>query len=458
MKNSSFDLAGILEAEGQISTKKMMRYVFSLSLPGMLAQVSSILMQYIDSSMVGALGAGSSASIGLVLPGTWVLGSLLRSCGIGFTVQTAHCIGAGEKFKAKRILFNGLFTCVFFSLILALIASSISFFLPSWLGSPKDLQNEASWYFLIFSASSPFFALIDFFTGMNQCSGNMKIPGILNGAMCFLDILFNWFFIYRCNLGVKGAALGSVCAVFLTSAVMAVYTFFFSNVFKFEKNIRLDIKKNWKPDFPCIKSAMVTSFPVAVESTAFSGALVAVTKIIAPLGAVSLAANSFATTAESLCYMPVYGIQEAAAALTGQSYGAKRNNLVKGFSAITVMYGAFFMAFTGIVMYFLCPVVFRFITPDIQIQQLAVEILRIELFAEPFFGCSIVAAGALRGKGDTLVPGIMNLFSLWVVRIGLSLLLVEKYALKGIWIAMAVELTFRGIILVLRLAVSSGKN
>lgn len=150
--------------------------------------------------------------------------------------------------------------------------------------------------------------------------------------------------------------------------------------------------------------------------------------------------------------MPGYGVQEATTTLVGQSYGAKRKDLIRSFSWITVAYGMGIMALIAVVMYFTCPYIFAFITPDLQIQELSVKILRIALFAEPLFGASIVATGALRGKGDTLVPSIMNLFSLWVVRLGLSFMLVKPYGLVGIWIAMATELCFRGLIMLCRLA------
>jgi Na+-driven multidrug efflux pump len=66
------------------------------------------------------------------------------------------------------------------------------------------------------------------------------------------------------------------------------------------------------------------------------------------------------------------------------------------------------------------------------------------------YAVSIVASGALRGAEDTLVPSIMNLVSIWVVRIGLSILLVGKLGLIGVWIAMATELSVRGILLLIR--------
>lgn len=480
-----FDLSELLNSNSPVSLGRQISLVWHLSIPGMLAQISSILMQYIDAAMVGFLGAEQSASIGLVASSTWVMGSLLHALCIGFTVQTAHLVGAGEKFKTKNLLFNAFLCCGIFSLLLLLLGVALSFKLPLWLGAGEALFDDAFWYFLIFCLSSPFFEVVYLLSGMLQCSGNMKIPGFLNALMCFLDIVFNFVFIFLWGLGVKGAALGSSCAAFVTALLFLYFTLFKSECFAvfgrsgkskvqvkaedgFEVSGNLEQRgESWEfsslegaegfkrggfyLDLTAIKKALKLALPVAVESSAFSGALVVVTKIVSPLGAVSLAANSFATTAESLCYMPGYGIAEAATTLAGQSFGAKKKGLVRSFSWITVVYGMVLMTGMGLAMYFACPLVFNFITPDPAIRRLSVQVLRIELFAEPLFGASIVAMGALRGLGDTFVPSLLNLFSLWVVRLSLSVLLVKSYGLKGIWFAMAVELCFRGIVLLLRL-------
>jgi Na+-driven multidrug efflux pump len=85
-----------------------------------------------------------------------------------------------------------------------------------------------------------------------------------------------------------------------------------------------------------------------------------------------------------------------------------------------------------------------------EVRALAASVLRIELLAEPLFGASIVAAGALRGAGDTMVPSLMNLGSIWLVRICLALALVGPLGLTGAWIAMAVELCVRGLLMLYR--------
>lgn len=450
MSESSFDLSILLEKNPNLSFNQRLDFVWKLSIPGVMAQISSIIMQYIDAAMVGALGADASAAIGLVASSTWVLGSLSHALSIGFTVQVAHAVGAGEKLQAKKIFVQGIFSCFIFSLLLMLLSFILSKPLPVWLGAEKSIMADASWYFLIYGLSSTFFIAVYLMSGMLQCTGNMKFPAVMNASMCILDVIFNYLFIFVFNMGVKGAALGTGCSAVVTAIILSVKAIFNSDVLSLNGQNK-DHNYIFKLDFDCIKKALKIGLPIGVESSAFTGALVIVARMIAPLGSVALSANSFATTAEALCYMPGYGIQEAAITLVGQSVGAKRKDLTKSFSIMTVCAGMIVMTLSGILMFFICPFVFKLLTPIEEIRILATRVLRMELFAEPMYAAAIVASGALRGKGDTLVPSILTLISLWGVRLILSVLLIPSFGLMGVWFAMTVELCFRGLILLLRL-------
>ena len=406
--------------------------------------------------MVGHLGADASASIGLVASSTWVLGGLTNALGTGFAIKTAHSAGSGDREQVNHIFLQGIVFSLFFSLMFSFVAAGISWWLPSWLGGKGSIRLDSFRYFLVFAISTPLFSTFYYLCAVLQALGNVKVPSIMNIVMCVLDVGLNFVFISVCRLGVLGAALGSCCAALISLLSIGIYIrskefgaggLFFDGVEKTgHKNKRKCL------DFGLFRSAFKLAYPIALESCAFSGALVVVTRIIAPLGSVAIAANSFATTAESLCYMPGYGIQEASVTLVGQSHGAGRKDLEKSFSWITVFSGMIVMTLIGIVMYFICPFIFDLLTNDDSVRQLSVTLLRIELFAEPLFGASIVAIGALRGMGDTFVPGIMNLACIWIVRLGLSVILIKPLGLVGIWIAMAAELSLRGIVFLVRLA------
>lgn len=416
--------------------------VLRLSLPAILTQITTIVMQYIDSAMVGRLGANASAAIGLVSTSTWLLNGITYAVSAGFSVQVAHCIGGGRDRDARSVVRHGLAAAFCVSGLLCLLGVLISGRLPEWLGGEAAIRRDASAYFLVFAFMLPFSQLNSLCASFLQCCGDMLTPSLLNAGMCGLDVVFNALFIPR--FGVLGAGIGTALACAVVSLAMAFFCCL--------RNPHLRLNRAEKDAFQgdILRKALKIGFPLAVQEIAMNGAMVASTTIIAPLGAVSIAANSFAVTAESLCYMPGYGVSAAATTLVGRSIGAGEHTLAKRYGGICTALGGFLMGCTGLLMIFLCPLVFRMLTPVEEVRQLAVQVLRMELLAEPLFGVSIVAAGALRGAGDTLVPSLMNLGSIWIVRIGLALLLVPVLGLPGAWIAMAVELCVRGLLMLYR--------
>lgn len=419
-----------------------LRLVWQLSLPAILTQITTIAMQYIDSAMVGALGADASAAIGLVASSTWLFGGVTTAVSAGFSVQVAHRIGAGEDTEARTVVRHGLAAALTLAALLALLGLGICRQLPFWLGGGAEICADASAYFLTFSLMLPFSQLNSLTAGFLQCAGDMVTPSVLNAVMCGLDVVCNALLIP--HFGVLGAGMGTALACALVSLAMA----WCCCVRNAQLRLRRGEAHAFRPEI--LKKAFRIGAPVAVQEIAMNGAMVASTMILAPLGAAAIAANSFAVTAESLCYMPGYGVGSAATTLVGRSVGAGDAVQARRYGNICTALGGALMGCTGLLMMIFCPFVFRLLTPVAEVRTLAAQALRIGLLAEPLFGVSIAAAGALRGAGDTLVPSLLNLGSIWIVRLGLSLLLVGKLGLRGMWIAMAIELCVRGALMLWR--------
>ncbi len=419
-----------------------LRLVWQLSLPAILTQITTIAMQYIDSAMVGALGADASAAIGLVASSTWLFGGVTTAVSAGFSVQVAHRIGAGEDTEARTVVRHGLAAALTLAALLALLGLGICRQLPCWLGGGAEICADASAYFLTFSLMLPFSQLNSLTAGFLQCAGDMVTPSVLNAVMCGLDVVCNALLIP--HFGVLGAGMGTALACALVSLAMA----WCCCVRNAQLRLRRGEAHAFRPEI--LKKAFRIGAPVAVQEIAMNGAMVASTMILAPLGAAAIAANSFAVTAESLCYMPGYGVGSAATTLVGRSVGAGDAVQARRYGNICTALGGALMGCTGLLMMIFCPFVFRLLTPVAEVRTLAAQALRIGLLAEPLFGVSIAAAGALRGAGDTLVPSLLNLGSIWIVRLGLSLLLVGKLGLRGMWIAMAIELCVRGTLMLWR--------
>lgn len=455
----------LIQSGHPLTLRQRLGLTARLSWPAIMAQLSSILMQYIDAAMVGRLGAVDSAAVGLVSTSLWLFWGVCSAATVGFSVQVAHAMGAAEYGRGRDIMRQGILASFLFGTLIAVIGISVSRFLPHWLGGQDEICRPASQYFLVFVSALPLLSLNYIGCGVLRAAGNMKVPGGLNVMMCVLDVAFNFLLIFPtrqltllgtsftmpgAGLGVLGAALGTVAAEVVTAASVMWY------LLTRQEHLALTRVKGKLSRFrfsrAVSRKAVKVAAPLTLEHAVICGAQIMITVIVAPLGAVAIAANAFAVTAEALCYMPGYGIGDAATTLVGQSYGAGRRDLARQFGYITTLSGMVIMSVMGILLWIFAPSVMALMSPVQSIIDLGTEVLRIEAWAEPMFAASIVAYGVMVGVGDTIVPACMNFGSIWLVRVPLAAILAPSMGLRGVWIAMCIELSFRGAIFLWRLA------
>jgi putative MATE family efflux protein len=410
-------------------------------------------MFFIDASMVGHLGAKASAAIGLVETTGWLMGGLASAANLGFAVQAAHFIGANDFEAARRVLRQSMVCCMAWALMISLTSLAIAPSLPYWLGGSAEIARDASTYFAIFGLCGIFFQMEGLAGSMLKCSGNMKIPSMLNIAMCMMDVGFNYLFIYILELGVMGAAIGTGVAMLITAVLMLYFLLVKSKMLAL-----VGRPGSFRPKEDTIRTAFKIGAPMGLQHLLMGGAYIVSTLIVAPLGTIAIAAHSLAITVESLCYMPGYGIAEAATTLVGQAIGAGQRQLTRSFAYMSVGLGIGVMTLMGVLMWTFAPELMTLMSPVEEVIAQGTTALRIEAWAEPMFAAAIVANGVFIGAGDTLKPAIMSLSSMWLIRLTTAAWLAPRYGLKGVWTAMAAELTIRGTIFLVRLCYGGWQN
>ena len=447
-----------LQTGQELARREQVLLIAQLSWPAILAQISFVVMQYIDTAMVGQLGSHASASIGVVSSTTWLFGDLCAGLTIGFNVIVAQELGAGQEERARAIMKQAFLVCIAFSLLLLAAGMLIYTDLPGWLHGDPDIWRDASAYFGVYALSLPFMQMNNICGGMLRSSGNMKTPGLCMGAMCILDVIFNSFLIFSsgtlhifgialpgAGLGVLGASLGTALSQVVVAGILGYMLLGRS------PELRLRSGDKAAPAWSQLRRCLRISAPVMAERGILTSAHMVMTSVVAPLGIIATAANSLAVTAESLCYMPAYGVQNAASTLVGQSIGAGRKDLTYPLGKRTVLMGMGMMAITGLLLYLLAPAMMGMMSVDPAVIALGVQVLRIEAFAEPLFGASIVSNGVFQGAGSTVIPMLLNFGTMWGIRLPLAMLLAPRMGLMGVWIAMAVQLSVSGLCFLVRL-------
>ena len=367
-------LFSLIRNGAQLNVWDQIELVWRLSLPAIFAQISFVMVQYIDAAMVGHLGANPAASIGLVSSSLWLVWGLITSVTAGFTVQVAQRIGAKQFDEARSVLRQSLFVGGLISIAIAIVGVALAPYVPTWLGGAPELYADAKTYFAIFCLGTPAAFLGFVASSMLRSTGNVKLPSMINIGMCFLDAIFNLLLIFPtatykilglsitvpgADLDVAGAALGTILAELVSTCLLLWFL-----VVKSDKIALAGHPGSFLPEIFCMRRVLRIGSPIAVERMAMSGAQIVTTMIVAPLGPLSLAAHSFAITAESLCYMPGYGVADAASTIVGQSIGAKRPDMARRFSKINVIMVMVIMSAMGVVMYLTAPWMIGFMTTN----------------------------------------------------------------------------------------------
>ena len=425
----------------QVPLRHTMQVVLTLSIPSILQQIVVTAVEYIDAAMVGHIGASATASIGIVSSSTWLMHGMLAGLYMSFAIQVAQYLGADRQDDARGVLRQSMIFNLVVGLAAAAFGIGISRFLPGWLGADPSLQADASAYFAIWSASLPFLMIMGTSSSMLRSSGDALTPGLISVLTCVLDVIFNFCLINPTREMVVGTALATAISGVLTLAILLL------------RDGPLCIRKpgSWHITKACLQNLWKVGAPLAAERAVLSSAQVLLIRIVSGLGTTAIAANSLGVSAESLCYMAGYGIQDASLALVGQAVGANRRDMAKNFAWLCTGMGIGIMALTGVGMYIFAPNLMGIFTADAAVIALGAQVLRIEALAEPMFGASIVASGAMQGAGDSTGCFVLNLVSMWGIRLTLASLLAPHFGLVGVWMAMSFELTMRGVLFLVRL-------
>jgi putative MATE family efflux protein len=365
----------------------------------------------------------------------------------------ARNIGAGNLIRAKQVVKQSLLAAFWYGLFLTGLLSVVAVYLPLWLGASETVRPLAYGYMKYIAIGYVPNLLMIVIGGILRSSGDSRTPLYLNTFNNILNIILNLFFIFPMvkvgslfvkglGMGVRGASLATTLACTCTALLLLL------SLFRKERLIKIDAHSDWKYNPQIQGQALKLGIPVALERSTLSFGQIALTKMVSTLGTAALAAHYLANTAESITYLPPSGISTAATTLVAQSLGKGDRKLAKGFADSCIVSGTILMSTMGFLMYLFAPQLMGFFTTDQAVITLGAKILRIEAFAEPAFGLSMLVFGVFRGAGDMKGPFIISLSGMWILRLPLAWILLNttNLGLQGIWIAMMSDLVLRGII------------
>lgn len=436
--------------------KEMVLTVVALAWPTIVEQALQTVVQYADTAMVGRIGKQASAAVGLTSTMGWLVNAPMFAMGIGVLACISRALGAKDYERARTASAQALYLTVALGAALGVATLALSPFLPAWLGAEPEIRRDAAVYFAIVCAPMLFRASSIIFGSVLRAASDMKTPMLVGLLTNGINVVLNFFLIYEsrtmnlgpvnipvwgAGLGVAGAAIATAIAHIAGGSLMLVGVL---------RNPLVSFKgRKLKLDKPVMGQCVKVGFPVALERMGACLGQVVFTSLVTSLGTVALAAHSLAITAEQAFYIPGYGMQSAAATLAGNALGEgdqkKLNHMARTMIVITVL----LMTLTGGLLFAFPEFMMRIFSSDPAVIEMGASALRIVAVSEPLFGLLIILEGVFNGVGDTRVPFVYSIITMWGVRILGSFLCVSVFhlGLNQVWLCMVGDNVMRALLL-----------
>ena len=419
----------------------MLPVIFALAWPTMLEQAMNTAVQYVDAAMVGRLGAMATAAVGVTTTINWMIGSTVSALGVGFLSFIARAYGAGDRQRAARVSSQAVLAVLVSGLLCTVLPLALHRQVPRWMQAGEDIRDTAGRYFFILYTPMLLRAASIIFGTALRASGDTKTPMRVGVMMNVINVVLNYLLIYPTHQvwgvtvpgagwGVEGAAIAS--AVSYAAGGIGITLALWRHPVISPKGQKL------RPDWEILKPCLKVALPSTLQRFGTSFGYVAFAAMINALGTVPLAAHSIANTVESAFYVPGYGMQTAAATLTGNALGAKDKNRMRDLSQMLLILEIGMMVISGTLLFIFAPGMMRLFTADAAVIALGAKVLRMVAVSEPFYGVAIILEGMLQGVGDTVTPFFFNILGMWGVRILGTFLCtrVFHFGLIGAWSCM----------------------
>ena len=414
--------------------KKSALIIMSLAWPTIIEQVMQTAVQYIDTAMVGTLGTEATAAVGATTTIGWLVFSSISALSIGFLAFIAKACGANDRESAQKATSQAVLTVLVVGTLFTVLTLGLSGIIPKLMQVDTSIQALASTYFFILYLPMIPRTASTIFGTVLRGAGDTKTPMKVGIIVNVINIVLNYFLIFDthtvslfglsivipgASLGVVGAAIASAIS-FVVGGAMITHALWIHPLVS-PKGTSL------KPDMTILKPCLKIAVPNMLQRFGTSLGYVAFASMINSVGEIATAAHTIANTVESAFYIPGYGMQTAAATLTGNAYGAKDKEKMKSLSMMFIPIEVILMIISGGLLFISAPSLMSLFSKSAEVIDLGATVLRMVAVTEPFYGLAIIIEGMMLGVGKTKQPFIYNIIGMWCIRIVGTFICIEMF-------------------------------
>lgn len=428
------------------------KVILLLSIPIMLTSFVQMAYNLTDLIYIGRLGGESIAAVGTAGSLLWFFDSFFLVCRIGAQVHTAYSIGQGDKEKAKDYIRTSFIMTIIIWIVIMIFCLIFGDFIIGFFNLKDKYTFDASKKYLLITIIFGIFNLLNIAYGaLLTAIGNSKDALIISCVGLVFNVILNPIFIFKLNMGVSGAAIATVIAQIIVFGCFI----YFTRKEELFVNIYSEIFK-YKIDLSNIKDILKIGIPTGVQNLVFAFVGMYIARMVAEFSVVAIAIQKVGSQIESLSWLVGESFAGATASFVSQNYGAKEYKRIKEGSNFSMIFMCIWGLFTSILLITQPEMLFKIFTKDEFVIKSGIYYLIILGFSQIPMCIEITASGIFSGLSNTFPPSIVSgIFN--IMRIPLAYLLIVKYGLNGIWLAISISSILKGTVLFIWLKIYEKK-
>ena len=424
--------------------------ILILAVPAIIENILQVLLGISDTYFVGKIGKEAIAAVGVTNLMMNLFIAFFLAVSVGATAVIARYIGSKKPHAAAQSTKQALIVVMGLGLFMGSLNLVFASTILRGLGIEKAVLVLAVPYFRIVAGPVFLVGVIYALSSTLRAAGDTLSPMKAGATANLINIVLDYVLIFGI-LGIPG--MGIIGAAVATSISRLINVLILVGVLKgYKSPLHIDFKSNWTLDYKCIKNILVIGIPASVEKLIMRSGQLVYGGMIISLGTSAYAAHNIAGVIESFSYLPGMGFGVAASTLIGQNLGSRREQAAYIAGKRSYILSTLFMMTLGAEFFIFARPLVTLFTKEPEVAEQAVKVLRIIALFQPFLSATLVITSGLNGAGDTKFPMLTSLIGIWGIRVlGVYILsVVFDFGLLGVWMAYAIDVTIRGLILGLR--------
>lgn len=405
-----------LMTEGSIS-----KQLIYFALPLLLGNLFQQLYNTVDSVIVGTyIGSNALAAVNSSTPIINLLVSFFMGISVGAGVIISQYYGAKNSIKLQ----DSVHTTAAFALVAGFIMTILGIILCplilKFMGTPEDVMKDSVTYLQIYFGGILGIIIYNVGSGILRAIGDSKRPLYFLVVSSIVNIILDLLFVTKFNMGVKGVALATLIAQFI-SAFLTIFV-----LIKSKEDYKLTINKIRFHKVQLIKIIRI-GLPSGIQNAIISLSNVIVQSNINSFGALAMAGCGSYTKIDGFALLPVMSFSMALTTFTGQNIGAEKYDRTKKGAKIGVILSAITIVFVSILLMIFAPSILRIFSKDKDVIYYGTLMMK---YLAPFYiflGLSHILSGVLRGAGLTTVPMVVMICCWCIMRMSWILILVPIF-------------------------------